>query len=571
MEVPMMRRSSALLGLPLLVFGITGGKPAAAYDGREHETLSTLSLELALEMRETRLGEQRRQLRALLLECRECAVDPRLGTLRAIPFGRLASSPDVLFHPEWMVRADGQSGAPDPKRCGDPQLDSLSKDFIPSFDRDLEVYRTTSARLRARLRPSLHRVIAVHRNIAHFEACAADEYNRLHGLAMTRAAARRGREELGLLVPLLTEALALHFLQDSFPPGHLLTPRTNASDIVARGMHQYNNRQGAEVSVAPDSSVLRDILAALEKTVAGRRLLDEIAVSPEEIAAFRSEMPAAVTFHGDGALPSRKRPRIGAGGARAELLLMVAVTTRSILDVLDAGLPAEPAEEAPAGRTRLAFSPWRAKRNANYKSSLAVDKETLRRPALKLQWESEQILGYPDERSSDLDRFGGFLYEISGSILYSEGDPDHPGRRVELGLLSGGPGQGDIEILGDEGDRMPQLFPDRFRQGLAFSFLGSYETWANYEDYGVSILVLPVVARTSRMHANFYLGAELGEKLYLAENVHEYRTFWGGRAGLGLGVLFLDFGMERESRVTPTGKVERCRTYSLGVRAHLVH
>lgn len=574
MSVPtfmaILRRCRVLLCLFLTCPWIFNAGRADAYGSEEHKVLSDLALEIALEMRQAALGEsQRQQLRALLLGCGDCTVDERLRALKRVDFGQLAASPDSLFHPERMVKADGQIAAPSPPRCGKGALAAPS-DFVPSFANDSQVYQATQDRLQIKLRRRVNRLLALHQNVAHFEACAADQYNQLHGLAMERAASRRDKEGLGLLVPLLTEAIALHFLQDSFPPGHYLTPRTHTPDLIARSMHQYNNRVGETVA-ATDSPVLSEILAALESTTAGRPHLDKFHISPSEVVALRQRLPASVEFHGDDAFIRKGVVWPQGPSGKDEFLLMVVATTRSILDVLDAGLPATAGIQE--GKTRLDFQPWRAPADPEYTSLITPDDKRLERPRLNLRWgkltQEGAIFGYQGGAQKDVDRFGDLKPEVTASFLYGEGGAASLGERVELGFVGGLPGSGDIENL-DSPTKEPFTDWLGFIQGFSDSLQGSFERWTDYRAYGVSILALPLVTRTSKIHANFYMGVELGMKRYESTGVQTDRFFWGGRAGLGIAILFLDFGFQNGHRIDPSGKVREGRAYSLGVRAHLI-
>lgn len=87
---------------------------------------------------------------------------------------------------------------------------------------------------------------------------------------------------------LLSEAVALHYLQDFFSVGHLVTPRNGMHDAAAGDMHDNFNKQGIDFRVL-QSDEMAKMIAALAPTAA-------------EGDAYRAAAGQTACFHGDGRL-----------------------------------------------------------------------------------------------------------------------------------------------------------------------------------------------------------------------------------------------------------------------------
>jgi hypothetical protein len=87
-------------------------------------------------------------------------------------------------------------------------------------------------------------VQAAHSNHAHFQNELLLSLSTYHTLAMSVA---RSKEDLG--AALLINAIADHYLQDYFAPGHIVTRRSHLTDSVATAMHDYRNDLGANFYV----------------------------------------------------------------------------------------------------------------------------------------------------------------------------------------------------------------------------------------------------------------------------------------------------------------------------------
>lgn len=78
-----------------------------------------------------------------------------------------------------------------------------------------------------------------HNNEAHFQGYALFNQFDWH-----RRARQLASERQNLYAALVANAISDHYLQDSFAPGHIITPRYNFEDEFALGMHDKYNKKG---------------------------------------------------------------------------------------------------------------------------------------------------------------------------------------------------------------------------------------------------------------------------------------------------------------------------------------
>ena len=170
----------------------------------------------------------------------------------------------------------------------------------------------TRTRVDNRRSRRLLRALALHRNEEHFRADAQEMYQLMHGRALEAVRAARAermhRDETARLA-LLAEAVALHFLQDAFAPGHLASPRAEYADSLAGALHDKFNRRGLDIGVGDG---LCDLTAGLVRALRGGNIpfLEEFKrrnrIEPEDllqdIERFESEVCAldgSYTSYGD--------------------------------------------------------------------------------------------------------------------------------------------------------------------------------------------------------------------------------------------------------------------------------
>jgi hypothetical protein len=92
--------------------------------------------------------------------------------------------------------------------------------------------------------------VASHNNIEHFQGLLLSSFKIWHEAAIESAS-----QEDGLFEALTRSAIADHFLEDFFAPGHMITPRDGFPDIAALGWHDYYNNQGMPLTVRDWSSL----------------------------------------------------------------------------------------------------------------------------------------------------------------------------------------------------------------------------------------------------------------------------------------------------------------------------
>ena len=272
----------------------------------------------------------------------------------------------------------------------------------------------------------------------------------------------------------------------------------------------------------------------------------------------------------------------------------------SVAEVLRAGVSV-----GPPGAATLAvdFSPWGAA--AKPKDRTRVDESKLRRPSLAFgparsntdSWKGLEVValgsyqptvGEPDPverleagaspaataRRRSLDRFvlaSPRNAELAGAALFGDSDQG-AGVRAEIGLLAGSPSDNDILVL--QGDQLTaesfgHLDPTRAMMGVSISFNAIGEEWEDYDAIGGSVRAWLLSGRFHRLEWNYHLGVETGWKWYFADQRDASRFVWGPRFGLGLGIVFVETGFERGSRIRPDGELERNTSYSLGLRVQV--
>ncbi|MCB1035555.1 MAG: hypothetical protein KDD47_17165 [Acidobacteria bacterium] len=233
-----------------------GTPTAQAFSKAEHSQLSNLGLWLAA-----------------AVGCPGSQQDPAsceeaLALLHAEPgeldFGAWTRAGDFFTHTERIV--------PDPAGCQQQHSSSCPKELFSScqeldgacYEKILEA---SEERIQDRQAPLgfFLRFTATHRNKSHFREFAADLYSDLHARAITQS--EEGHSELALR----TEAVALHFLQDLFAPGHLASARADFSDPASGSLHDRFNHKGLPFWVQPGELWCRELIAAQKVSTDGLR------------------------------------------------------------------------------------------------------------------------------------------------------------------------------------------------------------------------------------------------------------------------------------------------------------
>lgn len=162
-----------------------------------------------------------------------------------------------------------------------------------------------------------HKVTAIDKLIAskynedHFGERTLTKFRQFHDLAQLYAI--RGN----LCLALVLNAFAVHYLEDFFAPGHLLSPRTDINNISALALHDMWNEKGAEISINM-SAELMDYLDIIKK-------MKQIGDSEEGVKALVDLNGKYLTIYGDGLLNKSK-------GQKELLISEVAKTITAVID-----------------------------------------------------------------------------------------------------------------------------------------------------------------------------------------------------------------------------------------------
>lgn len=177
---------------------------------------------------------------------------------------------------------------------------------------------------------------ASHSNHTHFQQELLVSLHTYHHLATGIA---RDRQKLG--GALLVNAIADHYLQDFFAPGHITVRRDRLSDLFANAMHDAANSEGATFHLAGEKGIahMRDKVAVIlqaaasEGSTRSQKLRAYVAGPAQQIDGCKlvEDVFAAgtVILKGDGLLQRED-------GCQ-QRLLMLAANMLSIEDVLGAG------------------------------------------------------------------------------------------------------------------------------------------------------------------------------------------------------------------------------------------
>ena len=214
---------------------------------------------------------------------------------------------------------------------------------LPTWPKDLN--EDYLFRLRSRL--TLH-ALAAQNNDSHFQSQAMMSWWLWHRDAVLTAAygnATQGPVGSGgerLFAGLFMNAISNHYLEDSFAPGHVITPREGMHDAAAISMHDFYNRFGAEFSI--DSQRWQE-LAALINPDRHAELFLQKGEDSAKMKGFLREVKdhgferGTLWLRGDGYLLPSKRKLDWFPGLRDQALrqriFITLVVARSIVDVLE--------------------------------------------------------------------------------------------------------------------------------------------------------------------------------------------------------------------------------------------
>ena len=204
---------------------------AEAFESFEHHAMANLALDAAIAFeRQAVLG----------------GGDP--GAAAALPamlemrghYGQVTACVDYFLYPEKMLAFSWK-----------PQATSPS-DGIPEHG------HFPMQALEDQCRQGASLLQASHSNHAHFQQDLMVSLRVWHAMAIGVA-----RNENNIYGALFINAIADHYLQDFFAPGHIVTPRDIKTDVPATAMHDKANLAGARFDPGVLKGPLRRVVAYL--------------------------------------------------------------------------------------------------------------------------------------------------------------------------------------------------------------------------------------------------------------------------------------------------------------------
>ncbi len=254
----------------LIAYRALLGEDAMAFDASEHCALSNLALDIAFEFVKEEKAEQPHLLtensaagqnaRARFHEVSDEQLTIVKDTDKTATSEQLAASNVYCFPHKWSHRAQASP------------FSSFSYGMITALvdytinPADLFVSdgtRTEPPTSQEQLNPDFFFPpaglaskldVSSHNNADHFQGDVLLLFDHWHTNALNEAVKSDGAR---LFRALANEAVADHFLEDSFAPGHLLTPRRGMSDAMSLSWHDAFNARGRVMGVRNWSELTR--------------------------------------------------------------------------------------------------------------------------------------------------------------------------------------------------------------------------------------------------------------------------------------------------------------------------
>lgn len=314
-----LRASSALRLRRLIVVWVVGSiaAPTYAFNSDEHRRMSDLAMAVAWGIAEAdAVSEARRQ-----------EINDAMGALND-HYGQVTECVDFFLMPEKMLDLPWSNRTPE----------HASPDGMPLLG------RFSMAQLVERCGAdnswSAHFMQATHNNHAHFQHDLLMALRAWHMLAVSVGQPTSGH--LGNLYgALIINAIADHYLQDFFAPGHIVTPRDAMTDVQATAMHDLANKMGAAFLPRLQDPSLLNILKYLCTPVGTSDTCAPLPRVTEKLlrdanligrarplrAMLSPGSDVSMKFKGDGQLFSESQT--------AQRIYMLAVQVRAILDIID--------------------------------------------------------------------------------------------------------------------------------------------------------------------------------------------------------------------------------------------
>jgi hypothetical protein len=473
---------------------------AFAFSGSEHRDLSNLALQAAL----------------------LAAPDGRCAAAAKELLPSNSEDPDtfgdVTRAVDWFSK---------PKRLGD--LKSTT-DGEPGWSQ-ASLWRAIRRR---KWNPYYH-YLALHRNGSHFQRGALDSYASLHAEAVQLAGEAGGCEKA-----LYKEAIALHFLEDIFSAGHLVTPRAGFHDVVAGALHDQYNDKGVLAKVTVGREDLRELVQK------GIRLCVVTCFDDNAIAAFsNAKNDANLEFLGDGHLSAKPE----------QALAIMIVSSRSIAEVI------APSESR--SRVSVCFVPRSALSGLNINqpkdhtfegpaAGVGISDSGGHQSVLDTCDESNLITVHVDDKDENL-QLG--IFNVSAvrltAALGKSTKSDDQRRVLDLSFIVGAePPNGSVRKRDKDGHITDEKFDNPASTNIAFNV--SFAQGEHYRAIGAQI------EASFQMWRRAVAGSiKIGPRRYSTE---EHGAFWrylefGGKVVVGVEIFNVVLLIDRTRRVRGDGTI----------------
>jgi hypothetical protein len=393
---------------------------------------------------------------------------------------------------------------------------------------------TVATNIRRRRLSLVKRGLAAHHNADHFQAAALSEWQKYHARAVRNAADDPA-------AALLAEAVALHFLQDFFAAGHVVTPRRGMHDAAAANLHDHFNSRGVAFALAAEqppevASILRDL-------VEGKCL------TPGERKAYEAATArTSVRFYGDANLSASQEQKA---------FLMV-VSALSVTEVLMGST------HTPVGPLQTCFST----RQIVDAKKVPMEIEGPDGGIRLAEMSAPAVVGDCSERTPWLGRYGTRHDAALGKLDY-----DLAGLNVRSALGTGRRSRDtrvDVEVLFLANSEDPP-------GALVVRDTGKKYTGSN----GMLLTTGPTYSHGTRYNAwgwlvdeTFTTGTDLiswgvrgSLRRYGWGAEHPWRADYGVKIGVGFQVVNVVFAVDRQHTVDSAGKFAHDYFGSIGADA----
>lgn len=304
------------------------GHAAQAFESDEHQRTSKLAYELTKDYLAQRIDAAAPGQKSTTVSMEARAA---LEALDANDYGFVVQCVDYMLYPE-RVFTYGWAPAARTDSDADAPAGPISMPGLPASGK---VELPSALKKRCDKEGTTVWIQAAHNNYAHFQQDLFVSLRLWHLLAV-----QLGKAEKNYVAALVTNAVADHYLQDLFAPGHIVTPRDKLTDLPATATHDLANQMGLVFEThlnediweilgflcgskggADDASIQCDATAAVPMKLTSEAKIVDLDFHTRALLKNKKTL-----FRGDGHLDEPEQSR--------QHLLMIAVQMRSILDVL---------------------------------------------------------------------------------------------------------------------------------------------------------------------------------------------------------------------------------------------